>query len=369
MRKLGDGVVFSATDIVNFLECEHLTSLDRINLETPLERSDDDPTMRLIQEHGTRHEKQYLASLRERGKTIVDVSEQGAGLDHQVAVTRQALACGPDVVYQAALRDGVFAGYADFLERVGRASDFGDFSYEVVDTKLSKSPKAKYLVQLAFYSSILAKWQGRMPDAMHVVLGDGSRLTYRVAEYIRYYYTLQARFLAAQLRDPATTYPVPCSNCAQCSWSGQCDQVWERDDHLSQVANIRQAQVNKLNAAGVNTLQALANIGDGLHVPKLASETLNVLRHQARLQWQERVTGERVVDLLPAIENDGRGFQRLPPPDEGDLYFDMEGDPLEKNGLEYLFGVGYRMSGDFVFVPFWGHSREQEKIYLAPGRE
>ncbi|WP_182657441.1 TM0106 family RecB-like putative nuclease [Stenotrophomonas lacuserhaii] len=362
MRKLGDEVIFSATDVVNFLECEHLTSLDRINLEAPLERSPEDPTMRLIQEHGTRHEQQYLASLHDGGKTIVDVSEQGAGLDHQVAATRQALADGPEVVYQAALRDGVFAGYADFLERVDRPSDLGAFSYEVVDTKLSKSPKAKYLVQLAFYSSILAKWQGRMPEAMHVVLGDGTRLTYRVADYIRYYYTLQARFLEAQLRDTNATYPAPCAKCAQCSWSGLCEQVWERDDHLSRVANIRQAQVNKLNAAGINTLQALANVGDGHHVPKLASETLSVLRHQARLQWQERVTGKRVVDLLPATKGDGRGFQRLPPADEGDLYFDMEGDPLEKNGLEYLFGVGYRKPDGFVFVPFWGHNREQEKV-------
>lgn len=362
MRKLGDEVIFSATDVVNFLECEHLTSLDRINLETPLERSLDDPTTRLIQEHGARHEQQYLASLRESGKTIVDVSEKGAGLDHQVEATRLALAAGPDVVYQAALRDGVFAGYADFLERVDAPSDLGAFSYEVVDTKLSKSPKAKYLVQLAFYSSILAKWQGRMPEAMHVVLGDGSRLTYRVAEYIRYYDTLRARFLEAQLRDPSATYPVPCSKCAQCSWSGRCDQVWERDDHLSRVANIRQAQVNKLNAAGIHTLEALATLSNDARVPKLAQETLNVLRHQARLQWQERVTGSRVVELLPIREGDGRGFQRLPPPDDGDLYFDMEGDPLEKNGLEYLFGVGYRKSGALEFAPFWAHSRDDEKI-------
>ena len=33
----------------------------------------------------------------------------------------------------------------------------------------------------------------------------------------------------------------------------------------------------------------------------------------------------------------------LPPPDDGDVYFDMEGDPLwGDDGLEYLFGVYYR---------------------------
>ena len=156
VRKLGNEIIFSATDVVNFLECEHLTSLDRINLETPLERSPDDPTMRLIQEHGTRHERQYLTSLHDGGRTIIDVSKKGVGLDQQVDATRQALADGPDVVYQAALRDGVFAGFADFLERVDLPSDLGAFSYEVVDTKLSKSPKAKYLVQLETRASTIA---------------------------------------------------------------------------------------------------------------------------------------------------------------------------------------------------------------------
>lgn len=362
MRKVGDEVIYSATDVVNFLECEHLTSLDRINLETPLERAAEDPTMRLIQEHGIRHEQQYLATLRDGGKTIIDVSSLGAGLDDQVAATRKALASAPDVVYQAALRDGVFAGYADFLERVDQPSGLGHFSYEVVDTKLSKSPKAKYLVQLGFYSAILAKWQGRMPEAMHVVLGDGTRLTYRVAEYIRYYEALRKRFLEAQQRDTGATYPEPCEKCAQCSWADHCDQVWERDDHLSRIANIRQSQVKKLNDAGIHTLEALANLADEAHVPKLAAETLGVLKHQAQLQWQERVTGSRVVELLQATAGDGRGFQRLPPPAEGDLYFDMEGDPLEKGGLEYLFGAGYRKSGVFEFMPFWAHSREQEKV-------
>ena len=362
MRKLGDQVIYSATDVVNFLECEHLTSLDRINLETPLERTADDPTMRLIQEHGTRHEQQYLASLQNGTRTIVDVSPRGGGLDDQVAATREALASGPNVVYQAALRDGVFAGYADFLERVDLPSDLGDFSYEVVDTKLSKSPKAKYLVQLAFYSAILAKWQGRMPEAMHVVLGDGTRLTYRVAEYIRYYETLRKRFLAAQQRDTGATYPEPCAKCAQCSWADHCDQIWERDDHLSRVASIRQSQVKKLNAAGIHTLEALANLGEDACVSKLAAETLGVLRHQARLQWQERVSGKKAVELLPIAEGDGRGFQRIPPPDESDLYFDMEGDPLEKGGLEYLFGVAYRKGENLEFVPFWAHSRDQEKV-------
>ena len=65
-----------------------------------------------------------------------------------------------------------------------------------------------------------------------------------------------------------------------------------------------------------------------------------------------------MTELLP-LEG-GRGFNRLPVPDSGDLFFDMEGDPLYSDGLEYLFGVYYRSDGE-DFKAFWGHNHEEEK--------
>ncbi len=52
---------------------------------------------------------------------------------------------------------------------------------------------------------------------------------------------------------------------------------------------------------------------------------------------------------------------RLPRPDAGDVFFDMEGDPLHPGGLEYLFGVYYLRDGEYVFKPFWAHDHEQER--------
>ena len=53
----------------------------------------------------------------------------------------------------------------------------------------------------------------------------------------------------------------------------------------------------------------------------------------------------------------------LPAPDEGDLFFDMEGDPLAGEGLEYLFGVYGRLTGDKdpEFQPIWAHGPAEEK--------
>lgn len=360
MRKVGDDVIYSATDLVRFLGCEHLSALDTAHLVTPLPKGEQDEMDALIQNLGLAHERAYLDSLRAQGRSIADLGEPRRALPEQVEATLQALRQGADVIYQAALQDDVFAGYSDFLERVDTPSDLGPYSYEVVDTKLAHRSKAAYLVQLCFYSSILATLQGRMPTFMHVVLGDGTRASYRVSDYIRYYHALKARFIASRSIS-APTYPVPCNQCGQCPWDHLCAEQWDRDDHLSRVANIRMSQIRKLNAAGIMTLEALARLPGGASVPRLAPTTLQVLRHQAQLQWHERTTGQKRCDLLPVVSEPPLGFLRLPPPDAHDLYFDMEGDPLAPGGLEYLFGVGWQEPAGFRFQPFWAHSRSEEK--------
>ena len=56
-----------------------------------------------------------------------------------------------------------------------------------------------------------------------------------------------------------------------------------------------------------------------------------------------------------------RGFFRLPQPDAGDVFFDMEGDPFEAGRLEYLFGIHYLKNGAARFHAFWAHDRAGEK--------
>ena len=58
-------------------------------------------------------------------------------------------------------------------------------------------------------------------------------------------------------------------------------------------------------------------------------------RHASRSSSSDH--GELRYELLPPEE--GRGFALLPQPSEGDLFFDIEGDPFFEDGLEYLLGV------------------------------
>jgi predicted RecB family nuclease len=92
------------------------------------------------------------------------------------------------------------------------------------------------------------------------------------------------------------------------------------------------------------------------------AETLERLRSQAALQEGARRTGRREWLVLPLDPQARRGFYRLPAPDAGDMFFDMEGDPLQDGGLEYLFGVWYQEAGAWAFRAFWAHSRQEERI-------
>lgn len=356
--------LYSASDLCGFLECEHLTALDMAHLVSPMERAPETEENRLIQEKGLEHEAAYLERLKLEYPVVVDIAASGArSISKKVELTREAMQAGADIIFQATLQDDVFIGHADFLRKVALPSDLGDYSYEVIDTKLAKTPKAKFIVQLALYSQLLVPLQGVRPHFMHVVLGDAARSErpFRVADYADYLDQVLQRFDAfVSAPQPSTTYPDPCDHCRFCGWRDLCAIQREQDDHLSAVANISKSQIKKLQSAGVQTLEQLANIPERISIPKLNGESLSKLRHQARLQYQGRHSDTPIYELLPP-QAGLRGFGRMPEPAEGDLFFDMEGDPLEEGGLEYLFGLYIDEAGSQRFLPFWGHSRTEEK--------
>lgn len=362
MRYVGETLYFSASDIANYLDCPHILTLDRQVLAGQLIRPTVDDYVGLIQTKGIRHELVYLEQLNASGMSVVEISDRGT-LDDCLEATRQALAEGPDIIYQAALKSEPFMGYADFLRKVDRPSRLGAYSYEVVDTKLSHKTKARYIIQLANYSQMLAQLQGVMPEHIHVVTGaaEDPEKSFRLDDYLHYYQHLESGFLESQSVQ-AETRPTPCSHCAVCSWQTVCRQHWIEEDNLCQVANISNRQIHRLENAGIRTLAQLALAKPATPVPDIKSETFLKLQGQASLQYRARSEGKPCHALLPKDPAGSRGFARLPTPDPGDLFFDMEGDPLhEGGGLEYLFGVSYLDGGQLRFKAFWALSRAEEK--------
>src|SRR5438132_644850 len=148
--------MFSATDIANFLACQHLTTLDLAERAGEISKPFfADPSVELLRKLGLDHEQKYLERLRE--KTALAVVEIPAGVPVTDAAGRtvDALCQGVDIVYQAVFQEGPWIGRSDFLIRLERPSILGTWSYEVVETKLARSTKARALIQLCFYSDLL----------------------------------------------------------------------------------------------------------------------------------------------------------------------------------------------------------------------
>ena len=90
MQKLGNDVLFSASDLVHFLSCRHHTTLDLMHLQSPLPTSADSPDAALFQEKGVEHEQTYLALLQKAGRQVVKIPTSGS-LTARVEATRQAI--------------------------------------------------------------------------------------------------------------------------------------------------------------------------------------------------------------------------------------------------------------------------------------
>ena len=358
MQRRNGATLFSASDLVNFMGCAHASVLDLRNLDAPVAFPPDDEQARLLQEKGLEHERAYLDRLRAEGRSVVDVSGDG-GIVEKAERTRAALRSGADVVYQGAFLDSPWLGYSDFLLKVPTPSALGPFSYEVADTKLARTAKPKHVMQMAIYADILAREQGVAPGRMHVLLGDGSMATVRTDECVHYFRFARDRFLAHSAAPPAAVAGEPCGLCGFCRWSSRCEAEWDASDHLSIVAGMTRGRADALRRAGLPDMGALAAARPGVRVPGVQPGTLDKARSQAALQMGQRRTGERCVEILPPQA--GRGLDRLPRPDAGDMFLDFEGDPLFEGGLEYLIGIVDVEDGAERFHAFWAHDREGEK--------
>lgn len=393
-------MVLSASDVVEHAECGHRSILDldaALGLHARPTGSDDE--QELVRARGHEHEERVLAVLA-AGTPVVHVPND-APEDERSAVTLAAVRAGAPLIYQASLTmpglhfTGRWQGYPDLLERVeldqGAAPAFLEgeplaWTYRPVDIKLAASVKPAAVIQLAVYRRLLEHLLGVVPDDGALIVGTGERHTVDLAAVSPYVDALMGRLVATVAAPDQDSYPYPVEGCSTCPWQSSCAQRWRDDDHLSQVAGIRRAQVVKLEAAGVRTVADLATSPP--EGTSIGAATLATLHAQARAQVRSRTTARPHVELR--APEAGRGLALLPEPSPGDVFFDMEGDPFAEggDGLEYLFGVvdlgpdsdagapdSERVSvadagsgdtadtgaSDMRFLAWWAHSRTEEK--------
>jgi predicted RecB family nuclease len=348
-----DQVIYSASDLAAAARCEYslLRAFDAQLGRGPAVAIEDELLARTARLGGD-HEQRHLDRLRD----VADVAIIGRpsytvdGLTAAAEQTRHAVERRAPVIYQAAMFDGRFVGFADFLVLDGE-------QYRLRDTKLARSVKVEALLQLAAYADTLALAGVPVAPEVELVLGDDVTARYQVDELLPVYQPRRAALQHLLDTHLASGRAVSwededvraCFRCPECTIG-----VREHDDLLL-VAGMRASQRARLIDAGITSITELAHHEGS--VPELSARTVAALSAQARLQ-----IAPRVDDKPPYEIADAQPLMVLPEPDRGDLFFDFEGDPLwtadgRECGLEYLFGV---LDTADTFAPLWAHDRADE---------
>lgn len=361
MRYLPDGTIrFSPTDLTQFLESRFASWMSRYALDhADVKHGGPRVGSSALRRRGHEHEARVLAQLREK---YGDIAEIDAKADGAARRTVDAMHAGVPVIYQACLERGPFGGEPDFLIRTEGESGLGAFHYVVWDAKLARRAKPSHLVQLCSYAEMLEGTQGRCPERVWLALGDSHTQGFRVSDFIHFYRRLRADFVEWMEHYDEARLPLPDTGANHRDWAEHADRVLLERDHLSRVATITRSQVAKLSAIGIETLSALAESRPE-RVPGIGSAVVARLTEQAALQRRSEGRDRPLFRVLESTEVEpGKGLSLLPPPSAGDIFFDLEGDPLEPGGLEYLWGAVY-LGDDGVpaYRDWWAHDLVGER--------
>ena len=326
----------------------------------------------LLQEKGEFHERAHLEQLRADGHVVVEAPPRATDESFAAWASRShdLLAEGHDVLYQVPLVHDGMRGIADFLVRVDRASTLGPFSYEPVDAKLARSQaKPGHVLQLCFYADALESLQGVRPRQAHLALGSGQRESIVLATVDAYWRRVKGQLAKALLERPETV-ARPCSHCELCVFKADCTEEWRSNDVLHFVAGIRSSEIEVLEPAGIATLSALAS-SDG-PVEGLRDARVAYLRRQAALQQARASDGPPPFELIErAPEGSPEELAaRLPEPDDGDVFLDLEGHPFWRAdvGLFFLFGALVRdpaSTDGWSYLAWWAHDQESEALAVT----
>ena len=357
--KIKNGKFFiSPSDLNNFVACKY-TALNEIKFHNKeIKKNEDKANDKLWKEMGIEHEKKHFKILKDKHKKSISIKSD---LDEKDRFndTVRAIQKGYDLIYHAYLIDENFRGEADFLIKCNTPSELGDYSYEVYDTKITRNLKPRHVTQITAYSDMLGKIQKLMPEKMYLIDGSDELHSFKIIEYIELFNHGKKEFVKfLSNKNKEKLYPEKCSYCDLCNWKDECDQIWEKDNYINLVDGLNKSQIEKLKKNKVRTVEQLAKTKLISTDLKINPESFEKIKSQAKLQEEKRLTGEdKIIFLDPDID---KGFYKLPKPDDGDVFFDIEGFPRMDRPFEYLHGLYYKDKGKLKFRDLWAKNYDKE---------
>lgn len=324
------------------LACPHWLYFD-VYGDQKLKKPNSAFTEKLIAQ-GVEHEEKILG---ERG-SYVEVKARGnpSKFKKTLALMKE----GAPRIYHGLLMDGDMVGEPDLLERRDdRPSDLGPYHYVAIDIKSAEELNDAHRFQLVCYGELLKAVQGARPEDGYVLNRSGALLSFSLRESEQQFHAALEevrRILGGEVPPPQVS-----SGCKQSPWFDQCIALAEKENDVALLYNVRKKAVKELREKGVRTVDDVLHIdierlADGSE--HLSKRLLERMVLQARALKEKRHFIRRPIDLPDAPL---------------EIFFDIEGDPLE--GIEYLFGFWVRPIDESAKYEYQlaEHPKDEEKMW------
>jgi len=282
----------TGTHVYSYVKCPHLASLDLYLKRS--ERRPSTPWEEFAAKRGRDFEDVYVADL-----DIVQPEYPERDFDAGAEATLQLLRDGAPLLHQAVLQSEDRLGLPDLLRKIDGESELGDHHYEVLDVKTSGKARGDQILQVVFYTQLLAEVQGRMPEHGALILKDGTEERFEIADYVA-----ACDEVVGELRrlreDPDSSRPFFQLGCSGCYHDERClPQMRERGD-LSLVQGMSKGARAILEQSGCASIEDLATFHpDGARARgNLDATLLRRLRRSA----QTYLLGKPVVEQRPRAE-------------------------------------------------------------------
>ena len=279
----------TGTHVYSYVKCPHLAALDMHVARA--ERRASHPWEEFSAKRGRDFEEVYVAGLDAVAPVYAERDyEAGA------AATAALLRAGTPLLHQAVLRHQDRLGLPDLLRKVEGASALGPYHYEVLDVKTSGVTRGDQILQVVFYSQLLAEVQGVMPERGSIVLKDGREERFLVRDYVAACDEVLAELRL--LRDhPESSRPFFQLGCRGCYHDGRCLSELRARADLSLVQGMSKGARAILEASGCKSVEDLATFHPDS--PRARGNLDATLVRRLRRGAQARLLGAPVLERRP----------------------------------------------------------------------
>ena len=359
--------LYSPTMLKKYLSCKYIIFNEINEKKLNLKKIAFNTNDKLRLERGNDHEREYLKELRKKYKKVIDLKNSEKTKEEKISKTIQAMKEGWDVIHGGWLKKDKWSGEFDFLIlNKENKSKFGDYSYEIIDTKYSNKPKPDHIIQLGMYTYMLENTQGALPKHFTIVLKNMIHESVQVNQVNEFFKIHRENYENFVIKNLDKQKPEKCNFCNVCEWSDECEKIWIKQDNLNQIGGLNKIHLKKLLELKIDTATKLSKQDTNKIIKGFRKEISYKLITQAKLQKEYQKTNIPVHLPNPNNLDNLKGFNLLPEPSKCDLYFDIESieDHVYPGGLEYLLGMYFIENGKENFKTLWSHNKNEEKKNL-----